>query len=298
MSASLVDEAGRSVRLASRSRVGRDATDVVCASHPAVSHTHAEIAWTGERWTLRDLHSLHGTVLNGRRLKPGHPERLTVGDQLRFGGDAGPAWRVVNTTAPGAFASSLQTGAVIDAEGGFLVLPGPSEVVLYPDASGRWVAERDGVENPVREGQVFALAEAWRVHLDAPVATLGARTLTLAEITLVLRRSPDREIASARLRWPGGELDLGYRVHWLVVYALAEDLLEDTTALPDTRGWLDKQLLADTCALPLDHVDSYVSRVRANLVGAGVRDGRDIIDAGRQTQRRLRLNPEQIILEK
>lgn len=37
----------------------------------AVSERHAELRWEGNRWTVTDVGSSNGTVLNGRKLSDG-----------------------------------------------------------------------------------------------------------------------------------------------------------------------------------------------------------------------------------
>ena len=37
---------------------------------PAVSERHGAIAWTAEGWTLTDVGSSNGTLVNGERLEP------------------------------------------------------------------------------------------------------------------------------------------------------------------------------------------------------------------------------------
>ncbi len=62
-----------------------------------VSSRHAEFAWKGEGWMLRDLGSTNGTFVNGQRLTG--PVRLQPGDAVVLGG-AGPRVDVLAVDAP------------------------------------------------------------------------------------------------------------------------------------------------------------------------------------------------------
>ncbi len=76
-------EAGRRVVLRrGKTRIGSlDQNDLVLTS-PGVSRYHAEILLGGGTAELRDLHSLNGTQVNGRRVEVA---KLSAGDKLRIG---------------------------------------------------------------------------------------------------------------------------------------------------------------------------------------------------------------------
>jgi len=62
-----------------------------------VSSRHAEFAWKGGAWMLRDLGSTNGTFVNGKRLTA--PVRLQLGDAVVFG-SAGPRLDVLAVDGP------------------------------------------------------------------------------------------------------------------------------------------------------------------------------------------------------
>src|SRR5579871_3952149 len=64
--------------------IGRSGENAVVLVHERVSRRHAEIAWDGERYLLRDLGSRNGTYLNGRRIEA--PAPLRHGDLIGIGG--------------------------------------------------------------------------------------------------------------------------------------------------------------------------------------------------------------------
>ena len=60
-------------------RVGRTKASKVHIKDPSVSERHAEFAWNGTAWTLKDLDSSNGTAVNGNKLESkGQPARFTA----------------------------------------------------------------------------------------------------------------------------------------------------------------------------------------------------------------------------
>ncbi|KAL6772006.1 hypothetical protein ACKKBG_A28620 [Auxenochlorella protothecoides x Auxenochlorella symbiontica] len=63
---------------------------------PNVSERHAQIAWDGKTWTVRDLGSSNGTTLNGRALeRQGDACPLHNGDVIGFGDETEAAAEVL-----------------------------------------------------------------------------------------------------------------------------------------------------------------------------------------------------------
>jgi ABC-type multidrug transport system ATPase subunit len=65
--------------------VGRSSTANVVLADGNVSKLHAELRQEGDGWLLTDLGSTNGTFLNGQRLAPHLPARITSGTVLRIG---------------------------------------------------------------------------------------------------------------------------------------------------------------------------------------------------------------------
>ena len=60
--------------------------DLTCLDFcTSVSRQHAELIKTGEQVALKDLGSMNGSFVNGRRLKPDETMILKAGDVCRFG---------------------------------------------------------------------------------------------------------------------------------------------------------------------------------------------------------------------
>jgi len=65
-------------------RVGRLAPFELILDDPSVSRKHAEVAWGGDGWVVRDQDSTNGTYRNGTRLVPGD-HALSARDIVQFG---------------------------------------------------------------------------------------------------------------------------------------------------------------------------------------------------------------------
>jgi pSer/pThr/pTyr-binding forkhead associated (FHA) protein len=50
-----------------------------------VSRRHAKISLRGSQWVIEDLNSTNFTFVNNQKVKPGTPQTLNNGDQIRMG---------------------------------------------------------------------------------------------------------------------------------------------------------------------------------------------------------------------
>ncbi len=66
------------------STVGRRNSNTIQVLSPTVSGEHAKIELTRQGHTITDLNSTNGTFVNGKRLEPHKPYRLTSNDIIRF----------------------------------------------------------------------------------------------------------------------------------------------------------------------------------------------------------------------
>jgi serine phosphatase RsbU (regulator of sigma subunit)/pSer/pThr/pTyr-binding forkhead associated (FHA) protein len=65
--------------------LGRQADSTICLPAKAVSRQHAQVLHREDGYYVEDLGSSNGTFLNGRRLSPHAPARLTEHDSLQIG---------------------------------------------------------------------------------------------------------------------------------------------------------------------------------------------------------------------
>ncbi len=92
----LVNAEGRVYPLGpGRTTIGRDAGNKMVIADPYLSRAHAAVDFDGQRCTLTDLGSTHGTTLNGQRLQPNQPYPLGPGAQIVFAGRVALALRLV-----------------------------------------------------------------------------------------------------------------------------------------------------------------------------------------------------------
>jgi anti-anti-sigma regulatory factor len=65
--------------------IGKDASCQLRPKHDSVAERHCRLAVDGDRVAVADLGSGTGTLLNGRRLKPGNEAAVAHGDRLQVG---------------------------------------------------------------------------------------------------------------------------------------------------------------------------------------------------------------------
>jgi pSer/pThr/pTyr-binding forkhead associated (FHA) protein len=69
--------------LADANTIGRAADNSVSLQHPSVSTYHARLTYRSAHWSLEDLGSRNGTLVNGLLVR--EPVAVTYGDELVFG---------------------------------------------------------------------------------------------------------------------------------------------------------------------------------------------------------------------
>ncbi len=78
------NEQGKTTRLKLKTRIGRERDNDLVLTDPRVSRYHALIELVGGKWSIRDMGSANGTLVNGRPVSEGHvlqaDDRVTLGD--------------------------------------------------------------------------------------------------------------------------------------------------------------------------------------------------------------------------
>lgn len=85
---------GRAVRAALRTEVGRAVHNLLRTDHPASSGVHALLQWGPNGWTVQDLGSRNGTLVNGESLGARQEWPCGIGDVLTFGTTA-ESWQII-----------------------------------------------------------------------------------------------------------------------------------------------------------------------------------------------------------
>lgn len=100
-------------------RIGRQENLDIVLNEPSISRNHAEVAWSPRGWTLRDLGSSSGTLLNGKRL--GHEAlSLRLDDVIQFGNLAFKVSVLEDDRVPAEPRPADQVSSTIKASGRFV----------------------------------------------------------------------------------------------------------------------------------------------------------------------------------
>ena len=294
--------ANHRVTLPARCLVGRGPECLLKTQDRRVSGEHARIAWTGERWELRDLGSRNGTFVNESRLEAGVSTPLAVGDALGFGGPE-PVWRFADAGAPLAFARALEGGHNRAAEDGLLVLPDADNprVCVFEDFQQGWVVEAEDATRSVSDCEVLTVeGQAWMLHLPMTLeatAEVGEDTPVFAGVELVFEVSRDEEDIGMQVLHRGRELVRGARNHHQLLLLLARARLEDAadgSAPPAEQGW---RYVEDVCAaLQIEdlRLNTEIYRARKELA-PHVQGGAGLVER-RRASRSLRLGTGRVRL--
>ncbi len=283
--------------LPARCLVGRsNLCDLVVPSRE-VSSQHAVVQWTGLLWELQDLGSRNGTYLDGRRLARGERVLLQVGSAVCWAQAPGP-WVLRDAGPPQPMAIQLSTGRVQvgDADSPWLIsLPDADapEVLVYREADGRWLADRDGVVGEVADRAVVDVAgEAWRMYVGpAEAATVEvAAQLQLAALRLCFVHSQDEEYIELTAHCGSLRLDLQARAHHYVLLVLARLRLADQArgVVAADQGWIPQDKLLTMLRLDASHLNITIHRARLHLAQQGVADAANLVERRKGT-RQLRL---------
>lgn len=274
---------GREFVLPDRCLIGRSrGCDLVLGGRD-ISGEHAALHWTGTHWELRDLGSRNGTRVGETPLTAGARVQLQRDFELRFGRES-PPWVVVDAGAPQPMAVSLATGACQVAEGGYLALPTAEAPTLavYQEASGRWVAERDGVTSEPEDRALVEAGGMWRLHLPSAYRGTwedGAAPVLVSQLRLCFAVSRDEETVAV-VAWAGERrMDLQARAHHYPLLLLARRRLADQAngVAEADQGFIRQDELLALLKIGEDHLSISIHRARAQLGKAGVADAAALI---------------------
>lgn len=262
------------------------------------SAEHAAIAWSGERWEVRDLGSLNGTWLDGRRLTAGERAPVRTDARLAFGG--GDAWLLADDRGAGPAARNEANGEIVHSTTGLLALPsaGDPQATIYRCADGRWLVELGAELRTIPDRTQIDLAGArWSLFLPSELGpvptTLKAEgsPLVLADVSMWFAPSLDEEHVDVRVRTGDGkEWLLPPRSSHYVLLTLARARLEDarSAVAPEEQGWIYASRLADMLQYTPERLNLEIFRARSLFAKLGFADATHLIER-RTVNRQLRI---------
>jgi len=300
----------RRVTLYSRHKVGRLPDNQLVLPQRVVSGSHALLVWQKNEWTIRDLGSLNGTLVNGSPLSPGKTSLLKAGDVVAFG-DQGHRWRLENDGPPHAAAVDLGTDQAIESDGELLILPSENhpEVSIFPDNKGDWVCERmmdsGGSIHSVKDLERLEVGgRVFQLHLpESGEGTISHKPVapTLETLEMVIQHTPDFETqVRVQVYWPGGGADLGTSTHNRLLLILAHRLVESRRDCSVDPWMFVDEVLKEmgTARQPAEAstLNVWIFRCRKAISSAGVEGPAGLIERRPQV-RQLRLGFERVRLE-
>lgn len=281
----LLDAAGQVVSLPSRLLVGREGTAGLRLADSSISGEHAVLAWRGGGWSLRDLGSANGTLVNGERVAPGAWRSLAEGDALQFGLFFG-LFRLVDASPPKPFARRLSDGLEIMATSEVLALPsaGCPTLQIMPMGAG-WVCSGDAGDHPIGDGEAIVVHdEQWRVFLPSGTEETQRPSdlVRVQQLELVFQVSTDEETVLIELKAPRWLKRLDSRAHNYLLLHLARHRLKDSLLPKSEQGWVDRGALSQRLQLDAEHINVQLFRIRRNFAEAGVADAGNLIECRRR----------------
>ena len=289
---------GRLITLSARALVGRSSACSVLIDDPRASAEHAAIAWSGEHWEVRDLGSLNGTWLDGRRLTAGERAPLQRDSRLAFGG--GDAWILADVRPAGPAARNEATSEIVHSTSGLLALPSADEprATIFRRADGQWLIELGSELRTLADRDRLDLdSAAWLVFLPGELGplpdTLEAEgsPLVLGAITLSFAPSLDEEHVDVRVRTDdGNERLLPPRSSHYMLLTLARARIKDAQdgVAPDEQGWIYSTDLADMLQYTAERLNLEIFRCRTLFARLGCVDATQLIER-RASSRQLRI---------
>lgn len=271
-----------------RTLVGRSHACQLRLSRPQVSGIHAEVAWDGERWVVRDLGSRNGTTLDGQRLTAEQRLALKAGSQIAFGTED-ERFVLVDASPPGLVVVG-DDGTILSAEAGLLPLPSEAqpEVVLVEQRELGWQLETETRTRPVVDRETIdAGGVRWSVHLPGRVMLTddGRDTpMSIGSLTLEFRVSRDEEHVELEASQGSRVVTLKPRAHDFFLLTLARARLADQARAdldPTEYGWVHRQDLAHQLKVDRSLINLWVYRARRQFALAGIVDVADLIERRR-----------------
>jgi hypothetical protein len=286
------------ITLSAHTLVGRSLACLIVIDDHCASAEHAVIAWRGDRWEVRDLGSLNGTFVDGRRLAAGERAAIARDARLSFGGIGD--WILADAQPAGPCARNNATSELVHSTTGILALPSTEapQATIFRRGDGQWRVEL-GMElrsiSDLDSLQVDSVC--WQLFLPSELgpmpATLKAdgSPLELPACSLWFTPSLDEEHVEVRVRVDTGEeWLLPQRSSHYVLLTLARARIDDARrGIPfEEQGWIYATDLADMLAYAAERVNIEIFRSRALFAKLGFADFAHLIER-RPASRQVRI---------
>ena len=298
---------GEKFMLRAENSLGRSHQNTLVLSEPVVSSQHARLMWSQERWTLRDLNSRNGTLVNGAPVKA--DVTLQKGDSLAFG-SLQNAWILTSAEAPALMARNTDSGEEVFGTGDMLTLPSEDEpeVTIYRSEQSGWCAESSQTTTPVGNNDVVvAGGSEWRLTLPMastlPVtAELDSLPLLLANIRLRFGVTLDEEHVNIHVHTGMQEHDLASRAYHYMLLLLARRREQDAAQndlQPSAHGWIYQSELMQMLGLSndLNRFNVHICRARKRFIELGIEDAPQIIER-RPDVKQLRIGVSSFLFQR
>jgi FHA domain len=295
-------ETGQEVNLRGRTLFGRSSRSDVQLAGSGASAEHASIAWNGDDWTIRDLKSRNGVMINSSRLN-GRNWRLEVGDTITFG-DPTERWLWVEGGPPCAMAIR-DDGTLIEADGQLLFLPSREQPeVMIHAVEGSWYIEHDAQLTVAHDGDEIPIG-AHRYRLELPEreglvtqtrTLLGSRDFTTAHA--IFHVSRDEEHVDLTVVHGETSYELPARTYYYALLLLARARLADLKAgIPDCdAGWVYGQEMAGQLRTSVQNLNVDIHRARQLVARLAAFDNPSELVQRRKTTTQLRFGVSSIVI--
>ena len=248
-----------------------------------MSGHHARIDWRGDGWTVRDLASLNGTWVNGRRIANGGSQEVRAGDELAFG-DRGSTWVLEDASAPVPMCLPLEGGEPRLLADGGIALPDVEhpEVSVFLGTDGSWTLEAGERVRVVSTGEVIeAGGRTWRFSCPSEWAqTVKSKSLRLVrESTLHFEVSRDEEYVSLSAEFEGELVVIGRHAAFYLLLTLARLRNADSRTLERSEaGWVHRDDVARMLNCGEQQLNVWVYRIRGSFSNKDFIDYASIIE--------------------
>ena len=263
--------------------LGRHAQCDIRVDAANVSGQHARLQWVEEGWEVRDLGSRNGTFVDGRRLERGGRMSVDRGAMISLTRHAAE-FELVDSSAPGAVAVDLQSGASSFSEGGLLALPHDQNplVTIYANSEGEWLVEGGDAPRIVVDGEILDIERAkYRLelpNLEAETQQSGMGVSTLESIALRLAVTPDEEQVEVTVIVAGHAKRLPERRYHYLLVTLARAWLEEEAVTHSMRGWVDRDELCRGLGMDVMKLGVEIYRARKQLAELGIHGAAGLIE--------------------